>query len=417
MLRFELHLILLLTLASWTSSGVVWAVGKPAAVGGGQRCYTAASSAAITYCTEAIESGQLSGKALGFAFYRRANAYNEVGEPDRAIADYNQAIRINPNHAGSFSNRGVAHTRKGNYDRAIEDYDQAIRIKPTYVDAFTNRGVAYARKGDYDRAIQDYDEAIRLDDHSANAFYARGNAFRRKGDYDRAIEDYNEAIRLNPKQANAFSNRAIAYGRKGDYDRAIEDYNVAIGIDPKHINALYNRGNAYRRTGDYNRAVQDYDEVIRLNPKHASAYSGRGAAHFYQNRFPAAAADFSEAARLSPKDLYPIIMIYLARARGGVDAPSNLAQSTRGMDLTEWPGPIISMYLDQLSDTALLDFVGDSDAQSQRRCQAYFHVGQKLLLDKKRSDAINMFRKATAVNSPTVFEYEAAHAELKRLDN
>ena len=112
-IRYELNLILLLSLASWITTGVVWAVGKPAAGDGSQKCYTALNSVAISYCTEAIESGQLSGKALGFAFYRRANAYNEIGERDRAIADYNQAIRINPNHAGSFSNRGVAHARPG----------------------------------------------------------------------------------------------------------------------------------------------------------------------------------------------------------------------------------------------------------------------------------------------------------------
>ena len=416
-IRYELNLILLLSLASWITTGAVWAVGKPAAGDGSQKCYTALNSVAISYCTEAIESGQLSGKALGFVFYRRANAYNEIGERDRAIADYNQAIRINPNHAGSFSNRGVAHARKGNYDAAIQDYDQAIRIKPTYVDAFANRGVAYARQGDYDRAIQDYDKAIRLDNRHANAFYARGNAYRHKGEYDRAIEDYSEAIRLNPKHANAFSNRAIAYGHRGDYDRAIEDYDEAIRIHPKHINALYNRGNAYRRAGDYNRAVQDYDAAIRLDPKHVNAYSGRGAVHFYQGQFPAAVADFSEAARLSPADLYGVIIIYVARARTGVDARSELAEATRGMDLTQWPGQIVSMYLGHLPQRALLDSLADSDAQSQRRRQAYFYVGEKLLLEKKHAKAIEMFRKSMAVSSPIVFEYEAAQAELTRLEN
>ena len=415
MLRYELSLILLLSLASRIPSGVVWAVSKPAPGEASQKCYTVGNSAVISYCTEAIDTGQLSGKALGFAFYRRANAYSEIGEQDRAIADYDQAIRINPNHAASFANRGVAHARKENYDRAIDDYDQAIRIKPTYVDAFTNRGVAHARKGDYDRAIQDYDEAIRLDDHYANAFYARGNAYRRIGDYDRAIEDYNEAIRLNPKHANAFSNRAIAYGRKGEYNRAMESYDQAIGIDPKHINALYNRGNAYRRVGDYNRAVQDYDAIIRLDPKHVNAYSGRGAAHFFQGQYPAAVADFTEAARLSPKNLYPLVMLYVAQARAGVDARLELAEATRGMDLTQWPGQIVSMYLGRLSQRALLDSFAASEPQ--RRCQSYFYLGQKLLLERNHSEALEMFRKSTAISSATFFEYEAAQAELKRLEN
>ncbi|MEE8223247.1 MAG: tetratricopeptide repeat protein, partial [Alphaproteobacteria bacterium] len=51
---------------------------------------------------------------------------------------------------------------EGLYDRAIAEYDQAIKLKPDYAKAYYNRGVAYMSKGLYDRAIEDYDTAIRL---------------------------------------------------------------------------------------------------------------------------------------------------------------------------------------------------------------------------------------------------------------
>ena len=63
-----------------------------------------------------------------------ARTYDEVAATktmiDRAIEDYDQAIRLNPNFAEAFYNRGVAYDGKGQPDRAIEDYDQAIRLNP-----------------------------------------------------------------------------------------------------------------------------------------------------------------------------------------------------------------------------------------------------------------------------------------------
>ena len=52
---------------------------------------------------------------------------------------------------------------KGNCDKAIADYTEAIRIDPARADAFCGRGMAYAREADFDKAIADYTEAIRLE--------------------------------------------------------------------------------------------------------------------------------------------------------------------------------------------------------------------------------------------------------------
>jgi tetratricopeptide (TPR) repeat protein len=411
-------LVVILFFALIATSEFVWATGKPAASDDIQKCYKSTNpDVAINYCTQTIESRQLSGKGLAFAFYKRGNAYYGKGDHDRAILDYDQAIRLNPSHANSHSNRGAAYARKGDYDRAIQDYDEAIRLNPNHADAFSNRGAAYARKRNYDRAIQDYDEAIRLNPNHANAFYARGNAHRRKGDYDRAIQDYDEAIRLNPNHANAFSNRGIAYGYKGNYDRAIHDYNQAIHLNPNYLNAFFNRGNAYRRKGDYERAVLDYDQVTRLNPKHVDAYSNRGLAHFYLRHFTAAVPDFSKALDFTPTNLYRILLLYISQARAGSDAQDGLEQATKGLDLKEWPGPIVSMYLGKIPEHVVFAAVPDVDPirERQKRCQAYFYVGQRLLIQQNHSEAAKMFRETLVTNASTLFEYEGAQIELNHL--
>src|SRR5450755_915794 len=128
----------------------------------------------IAACTAVIQSGRYSGKNLAIVFNNRANGYLKKGDDDRAIADYDQALKLDPNYALAYNNSGNAHFLKKNYDRAIADYDQAIRIDPlpgvvaddrgrTSTNVYNNRGYAYFAKKDFARAIADYDRAVKVD--------------------------------------------------------------------------------------------------------------------------------------------------------------------------------------------------------------------------------------------------------------
>ncbi len=135
---------------------------------------------------------------------------------------------------------------QGRPGRALADLDEAIRLDPKYADPYTNRGDVWSQ-GDFDRAIADYDEALRLNSRSVLAFSHRGIAYYYKGDYDRAIADYDEAIRLNPKYAAAYTNRGRAWYGKHDYDRALADLDKAIRLDPKDGIAYTDRGEVGQR--------------------------------------------------------------------------------------------------------------------------------------------------------------------------
>jgi tetratricopeptide (TPR) repeat protein len=149
-------------------------------------------------------------------FFNRGLEYDNKGQFDRAIQEYDRAIRLNPNLASAVYNRALVYANQGRFDRAILDYDQAIRLKPGNPDYFLNRGVAYSGMGQDDRAIQDYNEAIRLKPDYSLAFVNRGLAYAATDRPDRAIEDYDQAIRMNPKDPDAFYNRGLAKQAKGD---------------------------------------------------------------------------------------------------------------------------------------------------------------------------------------------------------
>jgi tetratricopeptide (TPR) repeat protein len=170
--------------------------------------------------------------------------------------------------ASAYNNRGTADSGKKDYDKAIANYTEAILLDPQFAKAYFNRGVAQYNKKDYDRAIADYTQAIRLDPNYASAYYNRGLAYDYKKDYDKAIADYTEAIRLNPRYALAYNNRGyVYYNGKKDYNKAIADYTEAIRFDPNFARAYTNRGNTYKArgaAGDQAKADADYAKAASL---------------------------------------------------------------------------------------------------------------------------------------------------------
>jgi len=236
---------------------------------------------AINQLTVALSVAKPNKAALDPAtiYFYRGNAYGKKKEYDRAIADFNQALLLNPKYAKAFNNRGLVYSYKNEYDRAIADFNQALQLNPKNAEFFSNRGIAYNNKKEYDRAIADSNQALQLNPKDADAFNNRGTAYGKKKEYDRAIADFNQALQLHPKDAEIFSNRGIAYYYKKEYDRAIADYNQALKLNPKYADAFTNRANAYYDKKEYDRAIADYNQALLLNPKDAAAFYNRGIAY------------------------------------------------------------------------------------------------------------------------------------------
>ena len=78
-----------------------------------------------------------------------------------------------PTTAKEFVERGRDWIEDEEYDKAIRDFDEAIRLDQKFIAAFDNRGLAYLMKGEFRKSIQDYTAVVRLDPASASAFFNR----------------------------------------------------------------------------------------------------------------------------------------------------------------------------------------------------------------------------------------------------
>jgi lipoprotein NlpI len=170
----------------------------PAAADDRESCLKEFGDIKIDACSRAITSGQYSGRDLARLYFTRGVAYRIKGQHDRAIQDFDQTIRLNPQNVQTFIDRGISYEAKGQHDRAIQDFDQAIRLNPQNAWTFIDRGISYEAKGQHDRAIQDFDQATRLDPQNALAFKNRGLAKKAKGDTAGGDADIATARQLQP---------------------------------------------------------------------------------------------------------------------------------------------------------------------------------------------------------------------------
>jgi lipoprotein NlpI/predicted aspartyl protease len=150
--------------------------------------------AGIAACTAAIMSGQLSSENLGITYSNRGNAWRIKGEYDKAIADYDEAIRLNPQDALTYGNRGYSWYGKGDNDRAIADYSEAIRLNPLGAHQYLQRGYTQFWLGRFDASLADLTESLRLAANQSYALIWRYLAQSRSGKPELAKSEFSEKL-------------------------------------------------------------------------------------------------------------------------------------------------------------------------------------------------------------------------------
>ena len=183
----------------------------------------------IRGCTLIIEGGAEGKK--GPAYFSRGDANYAKGAYDRAIADFSEAIRVQPDDAAAFFLRGVSCYAKGDYDCAIADQSEAIRFIPGFTRAYSNRALARLKAGNTEEAKLDADKAVALAsalpggiprDIALNSAKAtRGLILLVLGDAKAALDDFNEALRLHPENMEALWGRGQAHELLGDRSLAL----------------------------------------------------------------------------------------------------------------------------------------------------------------------------------------------------
>jgi tetratricopeptide (TPR) repeat protein len=238
------------------------------------------AQARLRACSEVIAGPAYSPDQKALAYRNRGNARADVGAGAQAVADFTEAIRLQPGDAGGYAGRGRARLAIHDVDGAIADYSEALRLAPATASYHTARGHAHFVRGDSTAAIADFTEALRLNPQSPSTLNRRGLAHRRSGNLDRAIEDYSAALALNPVYALAYNNRGYVYESQGRKQDAIADFQAALLLDPSQIGArdgLRRLGVPETQLAETHRRVEHGKEIVEKNCSGCHAVGATGA--------------------------------------------------------------------------------------------------------------------------------------------
>ena len=200
-------------------------------------------------------------------------------QPDTSILyEYDEAIRLNPDSAEAYFDRGLARALLDPDPSAIADYDEALRLNPNFAEAYFHRAclkdylalrefLVADRRAGLRSAISDFDEVIRLDPnfrYLSDTYYRRGNAKYNLDQYEAAITDYDEALKIDPGAPGILSERQDAEGILNFYKEGIAGFDEKIRQDPDDVKTYKIRGETKGFLGQIQEAKADFQKILVL---------------------------------------------------------------------------------------------------------------------------------------------------------
>lgn len=126
----------------------------------------------------------------------RGEAYAYLQNWDKAMADFNAALRYDPYLPEVYNERGNLRRFQGDLAGAIEDQTRAIQLNPQHTEAYYNRALAYETLGNIQAAVDDLTRALAIDPSLALAYEVRGRLRVQLYDFDGAIDDLQRYLRM-----------------------------------------------------------------------------------------------------------------------------------------------------------------------------------------------------------------------------
>ena len=166
------------------------------------------------------------------ALIGRATARLNVGDLANALTDCDRVIHLgNGRSAKDLSLRGVIHWQSGHNDRALADLNDAVSLEPANNTPLTLRGMFMGETGGLQSAISDFSEVIRRNPRDSVVYCLR-RAFSRLGNLAEASSDLDEATRTSPNLGLAYLERAYLECGRRQYGSALADLSLAVQLDP-----------------------------------------------------------------------------------------------------------------------------------------------------------------------------------------
>ena len=175
-------------------------------------------------------------------------------------------ISENPRSWMAHNNLGNALLQKGRVNEAIAQFNQALKIDPDYAVGHSNLGNALLRLGRAEESLAHIERALEIDPRNAEAENNLGNTLMQMGRRQDAVTHYGKAIAIDPHYAEAYNNLGATLLQMGRLNESLAQLQKALTIDPESQQAQNNLGNTLLRMARASEALAHYDKAVALAP-------------------------------------------------------------------------------------------------------------------------------------------------------
>lgn len=256
-----------------------------------------------------LDASQKYGDDYSETYRFRSEAYDKMGETDKAIDDallwfekdedaYDSAIiKLMMKHRTYAIAKAKTimkssdskdawrvlllsiYEEAGEYENAIKEYDSLEEDygKDEYI--YAHRADCYDKLGLTDMALSEIEKAIELEADYSN-ICSKGGILRTAGRYAEAIEVFDQAIEVDPLYAFAYYAKGWCHELSGDDDKAMECYDLGIDLDKEYAYIYLMRGQIHLKRGDKIKAEEDFNTVLQLDTVVTDGSCRQYALHF-----------------------------------------------------------------------------------------------------------------------------------------
>ncbi|MBC8287814.1 MAG: tetratricopeptide repeat protein [Nitrospinae bacterium] len=201
------------------------------------------------------------------AMYYRGNYFlYGLGDPDKAITEFEKILAKDSNFVLAHYDLAVAYRDLGMLEKAIVQYEKTLQLNPDFPEALSNLGGYYFRAGKLDEAVRLFKKAVQVYPNFIQALSNLGAALNKQGHPDEAITYLKKALALNPEFAIAnfnLGNSLFALNRLDESQKVFE-LSQDQGID--FLSMHWKLYEIHKKSQRFQDAENELKTILEIDP-------------------------------------------------------------------------------------------------------------------------------------------------------
>lgn len=233
-------------------------------------------------------------------YFYIGEAHRFMGENNRALDAYNEAIRLNENLGAAYLGKARVLPYVGGAGSVGKMLDTAIEKDPLYAEAYLARAIYRMDDKKYEEALEDLENAKDLTPGSAQVYYQLARLYWMQDELEDALKAAQQALELDRTVLDTYLLLGQLYEANEEIDKAVEILETYTAYEEENVEALSILGGAYYARGDYENAIKFLSRVINLDRRAGKAYFYRGLSYVEEGKGENAVSDLDNAHKYLP---------------------------------------------------------------------------------------------------------------------